>query len=286
MLFCITFNSQAQLLWKISGKDLVQPSYIFGTHHLAPISIVDSIAGLKAAMNDIQQVYGEVSTDEMESPDAVAKFQEAALLPGDITLNSLFTKEEYKSVATSLKTLMGVDLKVFDKIKPTFINAQLSMYLAMKNLKDFDPQQQLDTWFQKEAKRQGKLIGALETIDYQLKVLYGSYTLERQAHLLYCSIKHLDYMELQTKEMSAAYMNQDLDRLLEIMEEKTNDSCDSLPEEEDALIYKRNANWAKQMPSLMKERPTMFVVGSGHLPGDRGVLNLLKKQGYTVEGIK
>lgn len=36
----------------------------------------------------------------------------------------------------------------------------------------------------------------------------------------------------------------------------------------------------------MKDAPTLFVVGAGHLPGNNGVLNLLKQAGYSVEPMK
>lgn len=50
-----------------------------------------------------------------------------------------------------------------------------------------------------------------------------------------------------------------------------------------ALIYNRNADWLRLMPAIMQARPTLFVVGAGHLPGDRGVLEGLRKMGYKVE---
>ena len=59
LFICVAFSANAQLLWKVSGNGLNQPSYIIGTHHLAPFSIMDSIAGLKKAMNETQQVYGD-----------------------------------------------------------------------------------------------------------------------------------------------------------------------------------------------------------------------------------
>ena len=43
MLLYITLGAQAQLLWKVSGNGLDHPSYVMGTHHLAPLSIKDSI---------------------------------------------------------------------------------------------------------------------------------------------------------------------------------------------------------------------------------------------------
>ena len=43
IFICVAFSANAQLLWKVSGNGLTQPSYIIGTHHLAPFSIMDSV---------------------------------------------------------------------------------------------------------------------------------------------------------------------------------------------------------------------------------------------------
>ena len=60
---------------------------------------------------------------------------------------------------------------------------------------------------------------------------------------------------------------------------------DSEPEEMEKLVYSRNRNWIVQMKEIMPATPTMFVVGAGHLPGDEGVLTLLKKEGFKVEPV-
>ena len=70
------------------------------------------------------------------------------------------------------------------------------------------------------------------------------------------------------------------------MDAKLNNTCDGTPEEKETLIYARNDNWMKQMPEIMKQKSTLFAVGAGHLPGERGLLAQLKKAGYTVEGVK
>ena len=49
------------------------------------------------------------------------------------------------------------------------------------------------------------------------------------------------------------------------------------------LLYDRNHNWVAQMPAIMQAAPTLFVIGAGHLPGEQGLLALLKAQGYTME---
>ena len=63
-------------------------------------------------------------------------------------------------------------------------------------------------------------------------------------------------------------------------------TCAATPEEEAALLDDRNHNWINMMPDMMAEKPTLFVVGAGHLCGEQGVLKLLEGLGYTVEGMK
>ena len=48
LFISIALSANAQLLWKVSGKGLEKPSYIFGTYHLSPLSIKDSIAATAA----------------------------------------------------------------------------------------------------------------------------------------------------------------------------------------------------------------------------------------------
>ncbi|MDD5784678.1 MAG: TraB/GumN family protein, partial [Prevotella sp.] len=60
---------KAQLLYKISGKDLQKPSYIVGTFHVASSSFIDSIPGLRAAMDASEQVCGELDMKDITSPE-------------------------------------------------------------------------------------------------------------------------------------------------------------------------------------------------------------------------
>ena len=286
MLLCITLGANAQILWKISGNDLSKPSYILGTHHLAPISIVDSIANFRQTLNAVEQVYGELVMEEMKSPSNLQKMQQAIILPNDTTLRTLLTPAQCDSVARTLKQLMGVDLKMVEKMKPAFLNTQLAVILAMKSIEGFNPQQQLDGWVQDEAKEQGKKIGSLETMDMQINILFYSQSLQRQAELLYATVTHLSESAELARKMTDAYMNQDLELLEATMNEELGDGCDALPAEKDLLIYNRNENWVKLMPGIMQEQSTLFAVGAGHLLGKRGVLNLLKEQGYTVNPVE
>jgi len=97
---------------------------------------------------------------------------------------------------------------------------------------------------------------------------------------------HIETEVENLKRLTNAYMNQDLNTMLKISEERKGDQCDALPGEENVLIYNRNKAWAEKLPAIMKAAPTFVAVGALHLPGEKGLLNLLKRQGYTVEAVK
>ena len=286
MLLCITMGVKAQLLWKISGSDLSKPSYVLGTHHLAPLSIIDSIPAFYKVLDEVDEVYGELVMSEMSNPLNIQKMQQAVVMPGDTTLHTLLTPSQYDSAAVKIKALMGVDLNMLDRMKPSFITSQVAVLLAMKTIKGFNPQQQLDVWVQSEAIKRGKTVAGLETMDFQTQILFNSQSLERQAAQMMCTLMHLDESQQMALKLTDGYMQQNLSKMEEVLNTRMGNDCDPLPEEEEVLIYGRNASWVKQMPAIMKARQTLFVVGSGHLLGERGVLHLLRMQGYKVEAVK
>lgn len=40
------------------------------------------------------------------------------------------------------------------------------------------------------------------------------------------------------------------------------------------------------MKELLPKQTTLFVVGAGHLPGEYGMINLLRESGYKVKPVK
>ena len=144
----------------------------------------------------------------------------------------------------------------------------------------------IDGYFQKAAKKAGKKVAGLETVDFQINTLYLGTSIERQKEQLFCMVDNSEYYALQMKELAAAYFAQDMQALWNLTEEKLGTLCDSTPEEEMALIYGRNAAWVEKIPAMIKENSVLFVVGAAHLPGEQGVLELLRARGYTVEPVK
>lgn len=284
--------ANAQLLYKISHKSLEKPSYIVGTYHLAPATFIDSIPGANAALAAVDVVCGEVVMSEMESRENQKKVQLAMMLPDGKSLTDVFTTDEMQRINDYMDSLLGMNLNnpiiksQMGKLTPMALSTQLQLVQYMKVTPNFNPLKLIDAHFQKAAKKAGKQVAGLETVDFQIEALYKSTTIERQKQQLLCMVDNAEYHALQMKELSAAFFTQDIQALWEVTEEKMGNQCDSTPKEEEILIYGRNAAWVEKMPAMMENASTLFVVGAAHLPGDKGVLELLKARGYTVEAVK
>lgn len=286
LLLGTTLSMQAQLLWKVAGNGLEQPSYVMGTHHLSPLSIKDSIAGMKQALADTKQVYGEVTMSEMQSPTAVAQMMKKFMLTeSDTTFQSLFTPAEYEMINTYSKEYLKFDVTMMPKLKPVFLSNNLMIMLYMKHVGGLNPQEQLDTYFQTQATASGKKVGGLETLEFQFNMLFNGTSLKRQAEQLLCMLNDVDKEIDQLKRLTAYYNAQNLTAMLELMNEQQGDRCDPLPGELEQMIDDRNRDWVEKLPAIMNAAPTFVAVGAGHLPGENGLLNLLKKKGYTVEPV-
>lgn len=281
----------AQLLYKISGNGLEKPSYIVGTYHLAPGNFADSIPGLKDAFASCKQIYGELDMQDALSNENRDKLEKAQILPEGTTLSSLLTKEQMDRVNALMRETIGADMTnpmlaaQFDKMTPMALSTTLTVFAFIKKSPNFNPMNLLDSHLQLLAQKQGMVIKGLETVDFQVEVLYGS-SLEKQVEELMCVVDNFDDVVEMAEFVTAAYFSQDLDQLLDVTNEEGEGPCASSPESNDNLIYNRNANWVKAMPDIMRQAPTFFAVGAAHLCGDRGVLRLLEQAGYKIEGVK
>ena len=292
LAFVAVVAGNAQLLYKISGCGLDSPSYIVGTYHLAPATFIDSIPGAKATLETVEVVCGEVVMSEMESPENMDKVQKAMFLPSGKSLADVLDADEMASLNAYMLELLGVSLEnpmlmeQMGRLTPTALSTQLQLVQYMKLTPGFDPMNLIDAYFQKVAVEAGKKVKGLETVDFQIAMLYKGATIERQKQQLLCMVENNEYYSLQMKELSAAYFAQDMETLWSITEEELGNDCDSTPKEKEALLYGRNKAWVAKMPKMMDKASTLFVVGAAHLPGEQGVLELLKAKGYMVEVVK
>lgn len=282
-------TANAQLLYRVSGNGLEEPSYIIGTYHLAPASFVDDIRGAHEAMAAVEQVYGEVDTENLDRAQQL--MLEAMMLPEGRRIADLFTEDEMSRINAYVREVMGVDLsnpfvaEQLGRMRPSVLAVQLLMLQYMKITPDFDATNLIDEYFQKEARKVGKRVGGFESVEFQMELLYGEKSDEEERDELLELVDNNAETFATMQEMTEAYFSFDMKSIRSLTEREFHNG-DMTLEEFKELITDRNRRWVEAMPEVMREAPTLFVVGAGHLPGNEGVIALLKEAGYKVKPVQ
>ncbi|MCM1356779.1 MAG: TraB/GumN family protein [Staphylococcus sp.] len=279
------FGCNAQLLWKITGNGLEKPSYLFGTHHVAPITVLDSVPGLNSALASADKVYGELIMSESNTPAAQQVMLGYAMAPQDSTLTAVLSPAQIDSLDKVLKANMGpmAGANQFAPLKPAMLSTVLAMVQSQKVFPTFDPNKQLDTEVQNRGAAAGKEIGSFETLEDQCKAMFGTPIID-QANELMELIRNDEKSASTALKLANAYLAGDLNKMLAIMEEPGNGGNGE--EWTERMINKRNANWVRIMVGLLPTASVFIAVGAGHLPGEKGLINLLKKEGYNVTPVE
>lgn len=288
LLSCSTGASNeksSSLLWEVSGNGLQKPSYIFGTHHLVPVSFLDSIPGIEAAFEATDQTVGELDMSDM--PEMQMKIMGEAMMPPEVTYETLLPQEDVALVDSMLRDILGVGLAQMGQLKPAMLSNLISVSLYQQYYPSITSAQNIDQHFQAEALKRSRPVVGLETVEDQIYVLLNAQPLERQAELLACMVRYPEMLKEQMDKMQVAYHAQDIQALLKLHEEETpNDPCPSSEEEMDKLNGDRNKQWLEKLPAILQEKSSFIAVGCMHLPGDDGIIDGLRKLGYTVEAVK
>ena len=285
ILYCLFFifgisTTQGQLLWKITGNGLKNPSYLFGTHHLIPIQFLDSVPGLYPAFNSAKMVVSEVVLNNLDATPAIRK---AALLPDTITIRGLLNQAEYEFVNQELTNTLRMSLDNLTKMHPSLISKLYELELY-KKYEHFEENTQSDTYFQLVAAKKGIPIAGLETVEQQVKLLFPE-NIKKETQLLVASIRNKEMLIQEMREMNRLYREGNLDAL-EVLANQSNKQWNVSEEENKKLIDDRNINWVKQLPDLIKNNSCFVAVGALHLPGNKGLIKLLKNEGYKLIPVK
>lgn len=257
------------LLWEISGNGLSRPSYIFGTFHLMCKSDIHFSEQLKAALSNAHEMYMEL---DMDDPGMMLSGMMMVNMKGGKKLKDLYTEAEYEKLNNFFKDSLQMPLSFLQTMKPYFLVAM--MYPKMMPCKTVSG---VEEELVKLVKQQKKEIQGLETIEFQAAV-FDSIPYEQQAKELLKSIDSMPTYKLYFDSMVQVYKNQQLDK----METLFNDNEFGMEEYQDILLDNRNKNWAEKLKTIMKKESVFVAVGAGHLPGEKGLLALLKKEGFKV----
>ncbi len=261
------------ILWKISGNGLTQDSYLFGTVHLIPKADYFFTKKMEKAFNSCKTLALEV--DMNMSLKEQIELAKRAMLPAGKTLSDYMTKEEFNHFKAYMLDSLNIKEKKYKamlKMQP-FFSSGLMIQDLVKKPKMYEKE------FMKKAKKNKMNLVGLETIDYQMSVI-ENISIEEQVKMTYTSDLSGNPLE-EYYQLIEAYKNQDLELLHDYMNDEAMGEDINY-----ALLTQRNLNWIPVIEKLVKNQATFIAVGAGHLPGETGVINLLRKAGYTVEAVK
>lgn len=268
-------HPKASLLWEVTGNGARDTSYIFGTLHALKSGFVDTLPAVMSRLHRSTAIAGEIV---LTDPSAMLK--SAHMMQSPVPLKKLLDSNDYIYADSVFKWLTGYGIGFFNKTKPMAAQAQVlqSLFNKIYPASSHPNEEILDVYFQKKGTADNKLVFGLETIEEQMQLLFGDIPLERQAQMLLESLRELDSAKTLLTQLTDCYIANDLDCLEEIGSAGEGFT----PEEMDALVRTRNEDWLTQLPTLMNDHRLFVAVGALHLPGEHGVVKLLRDRGYTV----
>lgn len=278
--FLFSCPSQAQLLWKITGKNIEKPSYLYGTMHTSNAKAFVLKDLLIEKISTCDAYAGEMIFE----PAMMLAILPQLFMEKDTTLQTLLNDDEYQVVKKVLDEKLGMMSSFAERIKPMFT----SMLLQEGSLEELQtaPQSQykaLDFFLQEEAgKRNLELVG-LETLEEQMGVI-NSVPLPKQAKMLYQEVtkNKQEGKDDGMEKMLSWYAEQKLDSLYEYASKE----FASEPALSYQILTKRNLNMADRIEKLISKKSVFIAIGAAHLPDKQGVIALLRKKKFKVEPVK
>lgn len=265
------------LLWRISGNGLTKPSYLYGTIHMLCADDAMLSNNMRNIIHKADEVYFEVDLDNLfEMFSVMSKMK----MKGDTTLKDLLSEADYEKVREYFESKSSMlPFSTLETFKPI-----LALSTVQEKSMACESMAMMEGVIMEEAKKSDKKIKGMETMAYQAGVLDSiPYKLQADQLVSYIDNIHNNSNEdKELNEMMSAYMSQDLQKLEDLMK-KTDMGIGNFTE---VLLYNRNRNWVAKMKDILPGKTLLIAVGAGHLPGDQGVISLLRKAGYTVTPIE
>lgn len=266
------------ILYRVDGPQGATV-YMLGSIHLLTADAYPLAAPVEAAYADAERVFFEVSLDSLQARGMEllprALLRDGRTLRGEIPAN-LYAQVEQ---AVARYAQMGVSMGVLDRLEPWMVAMMLSqLEWARVGLK---PEHGVDMHFGGRAKQDGKPLGSLESVDFQMGLM-DSFTPEQQVEFLRQTVEELPRTGDLMGGLVAAWRAGDTAAMDSLM----NGSMGQYPELYDRMLTDRNAAWVPQIEQLLRGTDdVLVVVGAAHLVGDESVVAMLRERGYTVDQI-
>lgn len=258
-------GTEKSLLWEVSGKGLQKPSYLYGTIHMICSKDYFLSEKTKDAVNKSDKLYLEINFTD---PNEMSVMQQLAM--GKEPLSKKLNAEELARLDLILKERTGMTVQQVDNFSLITVLSLISMKnFGCADLKFYEIE------FSDLAKKRNMSITGLETVKLQFDILENAYSNEEMLNLLEKSTLE------ETSQLVKEYKKENIESIYTYSTD-TRFTSESTKKQ---ILDNRNLKWVKQMAQLMTQNSIFFAVGAAHLGGEFGVINLLKKEGYTVKPV-
>ncbi len=268
-------QDEKSLLWEISGPD-ERISYLFGTYHLLGSDYIKQKPKLDSVFQGSQTVIVETVMDSSQ----LAQLSMQSFMAQSI--EDMADSADYALIKEELEPIAGAPMALLNNMKPVALATIISLQLAQEATPDtfLFSGQPIDLFFAAEAQRKAKNLVPLESMQEQADMLLNSETVEEQLEGLIYILREKKETKQMTEKTIRAYMEQDLLAMIAISEDQADEMGDMK-----VLIDDRNIAWIPKLKPHLEEGQTFIAVGALHLPGEFGLIELLRKEGFSVKAL-
>ena len=254
------------LLWEVKGED-IKTSYVYGTFHLLPQKDFVLKGKVSKAFDDSDQIVMEM---DMDDPNMQGELMRNIRMKDSTSLDDILGAEKYEQLSQFMMSRLNMPLDPLKTVKPFFISSMILPTFIEGTPASYE------LVFVQRAQSQKKEILGLETPSFQAEI-FDRISYEEQAEGLMEIIEDTLGNRALFDKMIVDYKREKVNDLYFNLVQYMDDE-----DEEKYLLTERNENWIPKIGEYAKETTTFFAVGAGHLAGENGVINLLKKAGYSV----
>ena len=254
-----------------------QPGRLFlcGTIHILRESDYPLSPGYEAAYNQSDRLVLELPPGSGSGPAMASRMSELGVYSADSSLDANVSKETWDGVK---KWALAHNLEVssMNRFRPWFVSLIITSteYAAL----GAQPDKGVDQYFETRAEHDGKPGEGLENVEFQLQ-LFSNLTDEQQKNMLEQTISEISTLSQEYDQMIAAWKNGELNALHEMLFRE----AERYPELMDLFLKNRNLAWIDRLDDMLKKgEKAMVLVGTGHLAGGDGLIQLLKNRGYRI----
>ena len=269
-----SFSVQAETsVWKVSlGESVV---YFAGTVHLLRDSDFPLPPEFDVAYSNSDRLVFETDIGALSTPVGQEKLFKSMTAASGQRVDQLLSAETMKKLSDEI-AVRGMDINSLMQFKASLI----IMILQMTDLNRLGVTLEgVDSYYNKLAIKDKKLVVGLETLDEQFSFL-SAMGEGKEEQFVHSSLNDLDKQMTTYEKLIVAWRNGDRQKLdgLIVSEMKAD-----YPEVYEQLLVQRNNNWFPKIKALFEEPGTEYIlVGAGHLVGEQGILSRLENEGYKV----